>query len=155
MLRTILCLVVLLSSQSVLAQRSDYFNTPYGELLAGSTERVGLWWASSGWKISPDKPLPETKGRTIVIRAARNEAEAAQLVVRPTVSLRNFTIRTEALTGPGGATIPAENLEVLEVRYVNVTHPTDKSSVPGLWPDPHTQPIKVRCPVFGRTLCHR
>ena len=136
MLRTIFCLAVLLSSQSVSAQRSDYFNAPYGELLAGSTERVGLWWSSSGWKISPDKPLPETKGRTIVIRAARNEAEAAQLVVRPTVSLRDFTIRTEALTGPGGATIPAENVEVLEVRYVNVTHPTDKSSVPGLWPDP-------------------
>ncbi len=136
MLRTILCLTLMLSSQSVLAQRSDYFNAPYGELLAGSTERVGLWWASSGWKISPDKPPPETKGRTIVIRAARNEAEAAQLVVRPTVSLRDFTIRTEALTGPGGATIPAENVEVLKVRYVNVTRPTDKSSVPGLWPDP-------------------
>ena len=136
MLRTILCLAVLLSSQSVSAQRSDYFNAPYGKLLTASTEQVGLWWASSGWKISPDKPLPETKGRTIVIRAARNEAEAAQLVVRPTVSLRDFTIRTEALTGPGGAAIPIENVEVLKVRYVNVTHPTDKSSVPGLWPDP-------------------
>jgi len=136
MLRTILCLAVLLSSQSVSTQRSDYFNAPYGELLAASTERVGLWWASSGWKISPDKPLPETKGRTIVIRAARNEAEAAQLIVRPTVTLRDFTIRTETLTGPGGAAIPAENVEVLKVRYVNVTHPTDKSSVPGLWPDP-------------------
>jgi len=59
MLRTIFCLAVLLSSQSVSVQRSDYFNAPYGELLAGSTERVGLWWSSSGWKISPDKPLPE------------------------------------------------------------------------------------------------
>ncbi len=136
MLRTILCLAVLLSSRSVSAQRSDYFNAPYGKLLAGSTERVGLWWASSGWKISQDKPLPETKGRTIVIRAARNEAEAAQLVVRPTVFLKGFTVRSGALTGPGGATIPAKNVEVLKVRYVNVTHPTDKSSVPGLWPDP-------------------
>jgi len=135
MLRTILCLALLLSSQSV-AQTSDYFKAPYGELLAASTERVGLWWASSGWKISPDKLPPETKGRTIMIRAARNEAEAAQLVVRPTLPLRGFTIRTEALTGPGGAAIPAENVEVLEVRYVNVTHPTDKSSVAGLWPDP-------------------
>jgi hypothetical protein len=32
-----------------------------------------------------------------------------------------------------------ENVEVLEVRYVNITHPTDKSSVPGLWPDPLPQ----------------
>jgi len=98
MLRTILCLALLLNSRSVLAQTSDYFNTPYGELLAGYTDQVGLWWASSGWKISPDKPLPETKGRAIVIRAARNEAEAAQLVVRPTISLRDFTVRTGALT---------------------------------------------------------
>lgn len=141
MLRTTLCLALLLSSQSVLAQTSDYFNAPYGELLTASTDQVGLWWASSGWKISPDPPrhdggLPETKGRTIVIRAARNEAEAAQLVVRPTIFLRGFTVRTGALTEPGGATIPAKNVEVLKVRYVNVTHPTDKSSVPGLWPDP-------------------
>jgi len=139
MLRTILCLALLLNSRSVLAQRSDYFNTPYGELLAGSTEQVGLWWASSGWKISPDKALPEAKGRTIVIRAARNEAEAAQLVVRPTVFLKDFIVRSGALAGPGGATIPAGNVEVLKVRYVNVTHPTDKSSVPGLWPDPLPQ----------------
>ncbi|MCH7558416.1 MAG: DUF4091 domain-containing protein [Planctomycetes bacterium] len=136
MLRIILCLALLLSSQSVLAQTSDYFNAPYGELLTASTEQVGLWWASSGWKISPDKPLPETKGRTIMIRAARNEAEAAQLVVRPIVSLRSFTVRAGTLTGPGGAAIPAKNVEVLKVRYVNVTHPTDKSSVAGLWPDP-------------------
>jgi len=136
MLRTILSLALLLSSRSVLAQRSDYFNARYGELLADSTEQVGLWWASSGWKISPDNALPESKGRTIVIHAARNEAEAAQLVVRPTVFLKDFTVRSGALAGPGGATIPAENVEVLKVRYVNVTHPTDKSSVPGLWPDP-------------------
>ena len=136
MLRAIFCLALLLSSRSVLAQTSDYFKAPYGKLLTTSAERVGSWWASSGWKISPDKPLPEIKGRIIVIRAARNEAEAAQLVVRPIVSLKDFTVRTGTLTGPGGAAIPAKNVEVLIVRYVNVTHPTDKSSVPGLWPDP-------------------
>jgi hypothetical protein len=136
MLRKILCLVLLLSSGSVLAQTSDYFNSTYGELLSASTEQVGLWWASSGWKISPDKPLPEAKGRAVTISAARNEAEAAQLVVRPTISLKDFTVRPAALTGPDGAIIPAKNVEVLKVRYVNVTVPTDKSSVPGLWPDP-------------------
>jgi len=77
MLRTILCLTVLLSSRSVLAQTNDYFNSSYGELLTASAEPVGLWWASSGWKISPDKSMPETKGRAIVIRAAGNEAEAS------------------------------------------------------------------------------
>ncbi|MCU0916607.1 MAG: DUF4091 domain-containing protein, partial [Planctomycetes bacterium] len=35
-----------------------------------------------------------------------------------------------------GATIPAQSVTVLEVRYVNVTRPTDKSAAAGLWPDP-------------------
>jgi len=136
MFRKILCLVLLLVSQIGLAQTSDYFNALYGELLPGSTEQVGLWWASSGWKISRQKPLPKKTGQAIVICAARNEAEAAQLVVRPMVFLSGFTVRPEALTGPAGAVIPAENVEVLKVQYVNVTQPTDKSSVPGPWPDP-------------------
>ena len=149
MVKKMLCLALFLVGQNALAHlpprlstpigaagTSDYFNAPYGELLGGSTERVGLWWASSGWKISRDKPLPKKKGKAIVIRAARNEAEAAQLVVRPTVSLRGFTVRAGALTGPRRATIPAKNVEALKVRYVNVKRPTDKSSISGLWPDP-------------------
>ncbi len=136
MVRKMLCLVLLLVSQIGLAQTSDYFNAPYGELLGGSTEQVGLWWSSSGWKISRDKPLPKAKGQAVVIRAARNEAEAAQLVVRPKVTLKDFTIHTAVLSGPGGAIIPEENIDVLKVRYVDITRPTDKSSVPGLWPDP-------------------
>jgi len=136
MLKKVLCVALLLVSKNVLAQTSDYFNLPYGETLGASTEQVGLWWASSGWKISRDKPVPETAGRALTIRAARNEAEAAQLVVRPTFPLNGLTIRTGVLTGPDGVTIGGKNVEVLEVRYVNVTQPTDKSSVAGLWPDP-------------------
>jgi len=128
--------VLLLAGQNVFAQTSNYFNLSYGEVLPDSTEQVGLWWASSGWKISQDKPLPKTKGQAIMIRAARNEAEAAQLVVRPTVSLSGFAARPSALIGPVGKIIPAENVEVLRIRYVNVTQATDKSSVPGPWPDP-------------------
>ncbi len=136
MANKILCLALLLICRTVCAQTSDYFNATYGAQLPSSTERVGLWWASSGWKISRDKPLPKAKGQAIEILAARNEVEAAQLVVRPTVSLNGFTVRAEALTGPGAAVIHAKNVEVLKVRYVNITKPTDKSSVPGLWPDP-------------------
>jgi hypothetical protein len=136
MLKKILCLALLLSSQIGSAQTSDYFNAPYGKLLPSSTGKVGLWWASSGWKISRDKPLPDAKSSAVMICAAGNEAEAAQLVVRPTIALRGLAVRAGMLTGPGGAIIPAENVEVLRVRYVNVVQPTDKSSVLGLWPDP-------------------
>ena len=130
------CLALLLAFHNLFAQTSDYFNAPYGKLLPTSTDKIGLWWSSSGWKISPDKPLPGTKDQAIVTRVARNEAEAAQLVVRPTIPLNGFTVNSTALTAPSGAVIPAENIEVLKVRYVTVTKPTDKSSVPGLWPDP-------------------
>ncbi|MHC4891509.1 MAG: glycoside hydrolase domain-containing protein, partial [Planctomycetota bacterium] len=123
-------------SQIAFAQTSDYFNALYGELLPGSTEKVGLWWASSGWKISRQKPLPKRTGQAIVIRAARSEAEAAQFVVRPIVFLSGFTVRPEALSGPAGTAIPAKNVEVLKVQYVTIERPTDKSSVPGPWPDP-------------------
>ena len=136
MFRRVLYLALLLSSQIGAAQTSDYFNASYGRQLSGSSGKVGLWWASSGWKISRDKPLPEGKSQAIVIKTARNEAEAAQLVVRPTTALKGLTIRAGELAGPGGAAIGAGNVEVLEVRYVNVERPTDKSAVPGLWPDP-------------------
>ena len=136
LIRKALCLVLLLGGCSVLAQTNNYFSLSYGEMLAGSTEQVGLWWASSGWKISRDKPLPEAAGQAITIRSARNEAEAAQLVVQPTASLKSLTVRAGVMTGPRGAVIPAENVEVLKVQYVNVTQPTDKSSMSGLWPDP-------------------
>jgi hypothetical protein len=136
MLKKTLFLALLLSCRIIYGQTSDYFKAGYGELLPGSTAKVGLWWASSGWKISPDKALPKAKGQTIKISAARNEAEAVQLIVRPTIGLRGLVIRAGALSGPGGAVIGAENVDVLKVQYVNVTLPTDKSSVAGPWPDP-------------------
>jgi hypothetical protein len=118
------------------AQKSEYFRAPYGQLLPESSERVGLWWCSSGWKIGRDKTLPEAKSWAIEIRTARNEAEAAQLVVRPTVALKGLTAYSGTLKGPDDAQINVGNIEVLEVRYVNVELPTDKSSVAGPWPDP-------------------
>jgi hypothetical protein len=136
MVKKILCLALLLISPTVYAQTSDYFNITYGEFLPSSTEQVGLWWASSGWKINPDKPLPKAKGQAIEICAARNEAEAAQLVIRSAVTIKDFKVHPKTLNGPDGAIIPPENIEVLKVQYINVTTPTDKSSVSGLWPDP-------------------
>jgi hypothetical protein len=136
MFKRLVYLSFLLISQIACAQTNDYFNAPFGELLAGSTDKVGLWWASSGWKIGRDKALPAEKSDAVMIKAARNEAEAAQLVVRPAMPLKDFTVRAGDLYGPGGAVIFSENVEVLKVRYVNVVRPTDKSSIAGFWPDP-------------------
>ncbi|MBN2310688.1 MAG: hypothetical protein JXR94_17075, partial [Candidatus Hydrogenedentes bacterium] len=110
--------------------------TAYGERLPGSNDELGLWWASSGWKIARTRPLPEAKGRYVSIRAARNEAEAAQLVVRPERDLSGLLAQCGPLAGPRGAQIPAECVEVLRVRYVDIAQQTDPSGMVAPWPDP-------------------
>lgn len=127
---------MLLTALNAAAGSNDYLNSEFGRALEGSTAEVALWWASSGWKISPQKSPPETTSRAITIRMARNETEAAQLVIRPASPLKMLSVACSDLKGPAGGSIGAGNVEILEVRYVNVTIPTDKSSTPGLWPDP-------------------
>jgi hypothetical protein len=133
----VICLTALVGVLASCGWAEDYLAaTTYGELLPGSSEQVGLWWASSGWKIGRERALPKAKSDAIVIRAAKNEAEAAQLVIRPAAALKGLAVEAGALTGPAGATIPAQSIDILEVRYVNVIRPTDKSAVAGHWPDP-------------------
>ena len=119
-----------------LFQVSPLYEASYGEALPGATGTVGLWWASSGWKISRARPMPEAEGAALRIQAARNETEAAQLVVRPAAALQGLTAHCDGLAGPDGAVIPAEAVEVLRVRYVDVAIPTDEVGAVAPWPDP-------------------
>ena len=133
----VICLIAFACAFAPYSWAEDYLaSTTYGELLPGSSEQVGLWWASSGWKVGQDRALPKAKGDAILVRAAKNEAEAAQLVVRPVRGLKGLVLEASVLTGPAGATIPAQRIDILEVRYVNVTRATDKSTTAGYWPDP-------------------
>ncbi len=115
---------------------SSLYSSGYGEILPQSNERAGLWWASSGWKISRNRPLPKVPCPAMRIKTARNEAEAAQLVVRPQQTLTGFTATAEALAGPNGAVLPSSSVEVLRVRYVDVAQPTDSTGAAAPWPDP-------------------
>ncbi|MCD6303449.1 MAG: hypothetical protein J7M21_00625, partial [Planctomycetes bacterium] len=99
------------------------YDASYGRRLGGAGGPVELWWASSGWKISRRRPAPTARSEAMVIRAAGNEAEAAQLVIRPRRPLKALRARVEDLAGPGGAKIPAGCVELLRVRYVPVTRP--------------------------------
>ncbi|MHB1026782.1 MAG: DUF4091 domain-containing protein [Pirellulaceae bacterium] len=120
----------------------------YGQTLPASDAAVGLWWCSSGWKVGSQRPVPASgaPGAAIRITAAGNEAEAAQLVVRPSKTLSNFRATAGELTGPASAKIESRQIEILRVGYVRVTQPTDASSTVGLWPDPLppcTQPLTL------------
>jgi hypothetical protein len=108
----------------------------YGKLLPGSTDEVGLWTCSSGWKVSQRRPVPAEAGGAIRIEAASNEAEAAQLVVRPSQPLSNFQAQVADLRDAKNNCIPIICVDLLRVRYLHVTRPTDASGTRGFWPDP-------------------
>ncbi|MDQ1256285.1 MAG: hypothetical protein QG656_881, partial [Candidatus Hydrogenedentes bacterium] len=139
-MRTFTTLLILSACAAAVAeekpQESILFNASYGERLPGSTDGVGLWWASSGWKVSQDRPMPGRRGKAIEITAARNETEAAQLVVRPARELTGVTAFAAALTGPSGSIIPAESVEILRVRYVPIALKSDREGALAPWPDP-------------------
>jgi hypothetical protein len=106
-----------------------------GQLLS-SDAGVSLWWCSSAHKVRPGDAVPTVKGESIRISAARNEAEAAQLVIYPHREIGPLQVAAGTLIGPAGATIPAAGVEILRVRYVSTTIATDKTCQVGEWPDP-------------------
>ena len=60
----VVCLIGIVCGFVSCGWAQDYLaTTTYGELLPGSSEQVGLWWASSGWKVGQDRALPKAKGR--------------------------------------------------------------------------------------------
>ncbi len=114
----------------------DFYDSSYGERLAGSSDALTLWYASSGWKIPRTRALPEAEGEAVRISAARGETEAAQLVLHPNRALRNVTVGVSPLAGNGDARLTADCIEILRVGYVPVTQPTDSTGVAAAWPDP-------------------
>ncbi|HOZ45463.1 MAG TPA: DUF6067 family protein [Candidatus Hydrogenedentes bacterium] len=126
------------------------FEDSYGARLASPSGDVALWWASPGWKVAQDRAVPKRGGKRVEIRAAQNEAEAAQLVVSPTQDLSGLVAEATALTGEDGAAIPASAVDVLRVRYVPVERPTDSDSTVAPWPDP-LPPFKEPIDVKGGT----
>lgn len=126
---------------------SPLFATGYGERLPGSTDDTALWWASSGWRVARRIPVPEAQGEAIRMALARNETEAAQLVVRPENGLTGFIAKASDLEGPDGGVIPADRVEVLRVRYVPVEVASDRFGAVAPWPEalpPFRGPIDLQ-----------
>ncbi|NLF17751.1 MAG: DUF4091 domain-containing protein [Lentisphaerae bacterium] len=113
-----------------------FYDCGYGAMLPGSSTDVALWSASSGWKVPRQRALPTAQAAALALSAAGNEAEAIQLVLRPTRPLAGLTVTPGALRGPAGAVLPAAAVTVLRVGYVPVTQKTDATGVVDDWPDP-------------------
>ena len=109
----------------------------YGERLGSSDAGIAVWWATSGWKVSRTRRAPTRPGTSVTLSLARNESEAAQIVVRPDRDLKGLTARPAGdLKSAAGDTLPAAALEVLRVRYVAVEYASDELGGTGEWPDP-------------------
>ncbi|MBN1851378.1 MAG: hypothetical protein JW829_01590, partial [Pirellulales bacterium] len=110
--------------------------SPYGQALPGTTETIGLWWCSSGWKVDPKQAVPDLPGEAMIIRAAVNEAEAAQLVICPQRPIQGLKIQATDLCSADGQCISSSAIQIQRVRYVPITQPTDSTGTAGPWPDP-------------------
>ena len=108
--------------------------TPVGPMTFRLPSPAGatLWTTTTMDKVVREAVPPENTGDAIQIYAAKNEFEPFQIVVRADAST-NVTLAMPPLSGPG--TIP--RIELRRVGYVNITQPSDASSIKsGFVPDP-------------------
>ena len=111
------------------AKPLDYIDdTTSGFALSGAPEGVACWTQSSGRKVFRGRPAPTARGEALKIAAARNEAESAQLVLRPDRPLEGVRVTAEM---PDGIEV-----EIRRVGYVLVDLPMDSMGARGMWPDP-------------------
>jgi len=108
----------------------------YGARLASPDPDVALWWASSGWKVSRERPAPTAQADGVRVAVARNETEGAQLVLRPQRALSGLTAVVGELRTEAGEAMPASAVELLKVEYVDVEQVSDELGCTGKWPDP-------------------
>jgi hypothetical protein len=113
----------------------DLYRADYGRVIAGGGDMASLWWCDATHKVPRGRALPNRASAAIAMSAAKNDVEAAQLVIAPKQRIRQLTATASSLSGPDGATIAANRIEILRVHYHFVHHPTDMSSVRDWWPD--------------------
>ncbi len=105
----------------------------YGHRLQ-APEELGLWWAESTYKVHRDKPMPTEASDTVRISLARNEYEAAQIVLCPKQGM-NVQLEVTDFRGADDI-ISAEGFKLFQVVYVPVNIPSDKFGWVDDWPDP-------------------
>lgn len=120
-----------------LIQTQAFASAVSATLIPNQPAGITVWWAlSSAAKIRADQSPPIATNSTIRLNCAANEYEAVQLVLRTTRRLEEVQLTYGDLTGPDGAQIARDTLEVLQVMYLDISQPTDHASTNGLWPDP-------------------
>lgn len=112
----------------------ELYRADFGYAL-GSDADADLWWCESTYKVNRERPAPSAARPEVRLEAARGEFEPVQVVVRPKRDLTGLTASIGDLSGPGGAAIPADAIDILRVAYHFVHTPTDAQGAVGWWPD--------------------
>ncbi|MGW1343966.1 discoidin domain-containing protein [Kribbella sp. NPDC002412] len=89
-----------------------------------------VWTHNASDRLFPGTTRPAGAPTSIDLYAARNETEAAQLAVRPTVAVQNVSVAVSNLIGPGGATI-SDIAVRREYLHPDVTRPGPDVEVEG------------------------
>ncbi|MBQ1454971.1 MAG: DUF4091 domain-containing protein [Thermoguttaceae bacterium] len=108
----------------------------YTRQLNAGGEALDLSWCEPDRKV-PLRPtvIRNREAEPIVIAAPRNDFEGFQVVVRPKKDLADLDARSSDLTGPDGAMISNENIQVRWGYYHFVDTPTDGECVRGWYVD--------------------
>ena len=133
-------LVALLSAAAALhaAQTNDFLNDANSGYWLAQTKDLTAWWCESGWKVGQERALPPKpleKPEPVRVSAARGEYEPVQIVLRPESDVQLLSAEVIPLRKRWSAATPIA-VRIEEVAYVQVTHPTDPTCLPGWYPDP-------------------
>ena len=131
----ILCLTTTAQEVTLTADHNHSNTGGYGYLIEKSPNCT-LWWTEGTYKVLRTAPIPTTKKNEITLQAAKNEWESFIVTVNPNIRLNKFRISLTELIAEDGTKIDSKNITIRKVEYVNVTHPTDKYSLKGEYPDP-------------------
>jgi hypothetical protein len=112
----------------------------------GATLTAGV--VPSTQKVRPDDQPATTASASL--RAARNEFEAFQIVLRASGGdVAQVSAKVSGpLVGPLGAQVPAANVVLYAERYYDVGTPSNDEGAAGLWPDPLVPDVDT---YFGET----
>ncbi len=100
----------------------------YTYKLTQSTAAYQVWTTPPSERVFKDSAAPTATGSEVKVYAARNEFEPFQVVVKP-ASSGNLTVSIDAFGS--GITV-----QLYQVKYVNITTPSDSLGRTGPYPDP-------------------
>lgn len=125
--------------ESEISPAEKFFVQDYTAGIEGvksNSDEVSLSWCAPDYKVPKDpRTITLLTPAPIRMEGARNDFESFQVIVRPNRKIGHLTASVTDLTGPGGALLSKENLELRYAYYHYVEHPSDETCAVGWHPD--------------------